>query len=144
MIKGIKYALNSSVGTKHFKPLDKMIDEAITLVPSEEKTLISWDEFRVDNKTEKRFTLNAVVNGGCYLSIAAPETDDWVYINIYINGEVVSFHSIYESKTFPFYFKKGDVIEIVFTAESVFDEYISSVKVKGEFKKRNGLVEVRQ
>lgn len=145
MIKGIKYALNSSIGTKFFKPLDKMIDKAITLVPSEENTLISWDEFAIRKGEEKKFILNAVSDGGCYLKISTQkETINWIYINLYVNNNLVGYHRIYEPTSFPFYFKKGDVVEIVITAESLASETIYQVAVKGKFAKRNCLVEVRQ
>ena len=142
MIKGIKYALNSSIGTKSFRPLDKIIDEAITLVPSEANTLISWGDFTTTSYTEKRFRLNAVVDGGCFVSVFFRE-EYYPKLKIYINGELAfeSF-SLDSNKPVVFYFQKGDIIDFVFSSDGY--AYMSNVRVMGEFKKRNGLVEVRQ
>lgn len=147
MIKGIKKALNSTIGTKDFQPLDEMIKNATQLLPDKSSTMLLLAErayptyqspFAVDN-------IRANCDGGCYLAFSPYSTDDNnIDTTIYINNVLKHHHVFaYERKQrinlyYPIWFKKGDIIKIVIKQP---DGYIENIGLNASFIKRNVLVE---
>lgn len=114
-----KYALNSTIGTDEFKPLDKIIAGQKALVVSDNIYATLWDKNTyLDNGDLVKFKMN--VNGSAKLKYHDVKiSGDELYLQVFRNSTIVSNLRVpasstaqqHESNTF--IFEKGD--EIILT-----------------------------
>lgn len=148
MIKGIKKALNTTVGTKNFQPLDKIIDNAIKLVPSIENRIYHYGEAEVGYPNGVVIKRTANCAGGCYLGYAVRSIrDESITTRIYINDALIidDFFSkrdpdADERVYYPFWFEKGDEIKVEIIPSA--QKRLTDIGFYAIPTKRNVLVEV--
>lgn len=140
---GIKYALNSTLGTSDFKPLDKYIESLISIVPSNElvyETEIITDstDYGEDIMFDKTMNMGGtfrIVGGARRYNSGSTDTEGYTFI-VSINGITVINEKIiidnYEDtteKTYSVTFNKGDTVEV--TARSFRDVTYAYTKIYG-------------
>ena len=113
----IKYALNSTLGTEDFQPLDILLRSTSTLSATRATTnvIFSFDEsYAYDPNAEKTIVVMKMLNPGNFRIKQEALTGSGYYesfFNIYKNNNVLY------SKTADqyVYFQKGDVIKVTVT-----------------------------
>jgi hypothetical protein len=126
-----KYALNSTIGTSDFKPLDQIIEGQKSLVVSDNIYATLWDKNTyLDDGDLVKFKMN--VNGSAklkYYNVAI--SGDELYLQVFRNSTIVSNLRVpaltterqHESDTF--IFEKGD--EITLTVHEYGTSYLGAV-----------------
>ena len=137
----IKYALNSTLGTSDFKPLDKYIESLISIVPSNElvyETEILTDAVYLSEDIIFDKTMNI---GGTFRIVGgvrhnvSKRSEGYTFI-ISINGATVTNEYIgidvgedTTEKTYLVPFEKGDTVEV--SAKSSTEQTYAYTKIYG-------------
>lgn len=140
---GIKYALNSTVGTKNFKPLDKLLKDVDGLVASDNLyQIVSQNEnLRITDgvfEMPKKIKVNA--NGSIKVKLefdglSSIYSDLTMRVDLYVNGEDKGSHDVEIEKgstandSWVISINKGDEISFKF----VFPPYNSSCYFQNAF-----------
>lgn len=115
-----KYALNSSIGTDDFEPLDRMMQNQ--MFPSEQVAFF-WIEEIIFPNEERRRSLKMGIDGSCKIRFDYYSEDSSGAVGtvkFFVNeNEVYSINNFSQGETITtdlFEFKKGDVITMSIVA----------------------------
>lgn len=110
---GIKYALNSTLGTDEFEPLDQLIINSVYLTGTNDVLYTLGNASSIDgSKTifEKKVNISGVMR----LTAEDIYDESSLNLSVYINGEYDSFmkRNTFGGGSLDFNVKKGDIIDI--------------------------------
>ena len=129
---GIKYALNSSIGTPDFKPLDKILNESSYIVATDD-VLYNIGNVEGEREKEKKFFEKTVAMNGV-LRFSAEINGSRNYVKIYVNGaEITTLSGTstgYSPVSYDINIARNDVLKLTYYAVSSGD-YLENAKLCG-------------
>lgn len=134
----IKYALNSTLGTDKFQPLDKLLYNGKSLVASENLYMILFESEEYEENTNiilpKKIKTKSSGSFRVNTKIAGPYPGRRTYFRIYINGillkEEYQTGSDYEEVTYDVIYLAGDEISFGVEVEKTYASEVYTYKGK--------------
>ena len=132
---GIKHAINSSLGTNDFKPLDKIIRDSYYVYASDDllKTLYkkTYPEstYKVDLTDIGTINVSGVVRITVQANGLRINTNDCVYIGKNGNVQPIRIPNDADNASIDIEVSKGDVIQFKINGSASFGVYVNSIQI---------------